>query len=160
MYMTIRQRRIEKGWSQLQLAELSGLSLRTIQRVEKGQTPTTETLKSLAAVFQVDFNELVDESYFTEIDESKLTEEEMQELEHIRDVQRFLRDMIIFAVFLPVVVILNTSDKFNAEWILFMFFFWGAYLIWEAFEVFDARDFLGRGWEKRMLEKRLGRKID
>ncbi|WP_163327118.1 helix-turn-helix domain-containing protein, partial [Enterobacter ludwigii] len=35
-----------------------GLSVRTIQRIERGQPASTETLKSLAAVFEVDFNTL------------------------------------------------------------------------------------------------------
>ncbi len=46
------------------------------------------------------------------------------------------------------------------NWLLWVLLFWGGYLVWEAFEVFDARDFFGKGWEKRMLEKRLGRKVD
>ena len=33
--MAIKELRLEKGWSQEQLAELSNLSTRTIQRIEK-----------------------------------------------------------------------------------------------------------------------------
>jgi transcriptional regulator with XRE-family HTH domain len=32
------------------------LNVRTIQRIEKGQEPSVESLKSLAAVFNVDFS--------------------------------------------------------------------------------------------------------
>jgi transcriptional regulator with XRE-family HTH domain len=57
---------LARGWSQAQLAELSGLSVRTIQRIENGATPGLESLKSLAAVLQVDVadlqHELADES--------------------------------------------------------------------------------------------------
>ena len=45
--------RLEKRWSQEQLAQLSALNVRTIQRVEKGESIGTETLKSLAAVFEI-----------------------------------------------------------------------------------------------------------
>jgi len=45
----------ERGWSQQRLAELSGLSFRTIQRIENGQPASAEPLKSLASVFEVDF---------------------------------------------------------------------------------------------------------
>ncbi len=158
--MTIRQRRIEKGWSQLQLAEFAGLSLRTIQRIETGQTPTIETLKSLAAVFEVNFNELIVDFDCLEVDESKLNDDELNELKHVREVQRFLRDLVFFLVSIPIALILNMVDTFNGEWFLLMLVFWGGYLAWEAFDVFDARDFFGKGWEKRMLEKRLGRKVD
>ena len=158
--MTIRQRRIKKGWSQIQLAEFAGVSLRTIQRIEKGHTPTIETLKSLAAVYEVDFNELMDESNYSEVDESRLSDEEVIELEHIRKVQKFLRDVMYFVAYLPFVVVVSISDLIDGTWLYWPAAIWGLYLIWEAFEVFDARDFFGKGWEKRMLEKRLGRKID
>ena len=56
--MDLRERRLSKGWSQEHLAQLSGLSVRTIQRIEGGRTPGLESLKCLAAVFEVDVTEL------------------------------------------------------------------------------------------------------
>ena len=53
--MLVQKLRLQRGWSQSQLAELSGLSTRTIQRIESGQSASTETLKSLASVFEIDF---------------------------------------------------------------------------------------------------------
>ena len=53
--MLIQKLRLKKGWSQEQLAQASGLSARTIQRIEAGHPASTESLKSLAAVFEVDF---------------------------------------------------------------------------------------------------------
>ncbi len=44
--MLIQKLRLQRGWSQQQLADLSGLSVRTIQRLEKGQDASTESLKS------------------------------------------------------------------------------------------------------------------
>ena len=46
----IKSLRTKHHYSQEQLAQISGLSLRTIQRVESGQSARQETLKSLAAV--------------------------------------------------------------------------------------------------------------
>ena len=56
--MLIQKLRLQRGWSQQQLADLSGLSVRTIQRLEQGQVASTESLKSLAAVFEIDFSTL------------------------------------------------------------------------------------------------------
>ena len=56
--MLIQKLRLQRGWSQQQLADLSGLSVRTIQRLEKGLDASTESLKSLAAVFEIDFSQL------------------------------------------------------------------------------------------------------
>ena len=49
----LRQLRSARQWSQDQLAELSGLNLRTIQRLEAGAKVSTESLRALAAVFEV-----------------------------------------------------------------------------------------------------------
>jgi transcriptional regulator with XRE-family HTH domain len=54
----IKKIRISKGWSQEQLAEFSGLSVRTIQRLERGYSSGLESLKCIAAVFQVNVSEL------------------------------------------------------------------------------------------------------
>jgi transcriptional regulator with XRE-family HTH domain len=56
--MNVRELRLARGWSQGQLAEMSGLSLRTVQRIENGATPALESLKSLAAVFEIDYSDL------------------------------------------------------------------------------------------------------
>jgi transcriptional regulator with XRE-family HTH domain len=54
----IKKIRISKGWSQEQLAEFSGLSVRTIQRLERGYSSGLESLKCIAAVLEVDISEL------------------------------------------------------------------------------------------------------
>lgn len=49
----LRELRSARQWSQEQLAQLSGLNLRTIQRLESGAKISTESLRALAAVFEV-----------------------------------------------------------------------------------------------------------
>lgn len=57
----VKDLRRVKGLSQKQLAENSGLSLRTIQRVENGETePTGETIKRISTVLDITTNELID----------------------------------------------------------------------------------------------------
>jgi len=56
--MIVKKLRVQNNWSQEELAVLSGLSARTIQRVESGQSASLETLKSLASVFDVDIDRL------------------------------------------------------------------------------------------------------
>lgn len=50
----IRKYRTERLWSQEQLAEMTGLGLRTIQRLEARGSGSQESIKALAAVFNVD----------------------------------------------------------------------------------------------------------
>lgn len=66
--MIVKKLRIKHKWSQEQLAEFSGLNVRTIQRVESGNNASIETLKCLASVFEIDMNKLTEE--ITVIDKS------------------------------------------------------------------------------------------
>ena len=50
----VRAGRERRAWSQEQLAEVTGLSLRTIQRVETSGSASFETAKAIAAVFESD----------------------------------------------------------------------------------------------------------
>ena len=50
----IRKYRTERLWSQEQLAQVCGLGLRTIQRIESRGSASIETIKALASVFEVD----------------------------------------------------------------------------------------------------------
>ena len=59
--MNIQKLRLQRGWSQQQRAELSGLRSRTIQRIENGQSASAEALKSLASAFEIDFTTLTSE---------------------------------------------------------------------------------------------------
>jgi transcriptional regulator with XRE-family HTH domain len=49
----LRELRVARQWSQEQLATLSGLNLRTIQRLESGSRISQESLRALCAVFEV-----------------------------------------------------------------------------------------------------------
>jgi len=81
--MSILQRRLDKGWSQSQLAEFCGLSLRTIQLIEKGGKPTTESLKALTSVFETNIVDLVEDN--KKVDASHLGKHELEVLKDILD---------------------------------------------------------------------------
>lgn len=50
----IKRWREERHWSQEHIADLSGLGLRTIQRIETGEAASHESLLALAAAYNVD----------------------------------------------------------------------------------------------------------
>ena len=57
----IKELRNRKGFSQEELSEKAGLSLRTVQRVENGETePRGDSLKRLAMAFEVSSDEIID----------------------------------------------------------------------------------------------------
>ena len=59
--LRIKELRNRKGFSQEELSEKSGLSLRTVQRIENGETePRGDSLKRLAMAFDVSPDEIMD----------------------------------------------------------------------------------------------------
>jgi transcriptional regulator with XRE-family HTH domain len=154
--MIIREKRLEKGWSQAQLAEFCGLSLRTIQRIEKGSTPTVESLMALASVFESTISEL---SHDEDIDASSLTEEESIAYGKVKSEKRFVLDLIAFLVFVPLICLSNYLFAPDAIWGGLAALGWGTWLAIDAFATFDLSSIFSKRWEKRRLEKRLGRKL-
>ena len=83
--MFVKTLRQKHNWSQEHLAQLSGLNIRTIQRVEKGESAGLETLKSLAAVFEVDVsvlkteNSIENELYTAQVNKDVLIDLEKRE---------------------------------------------------------------------------------
>ena len=61
--MILKQLRIGRHLSQEQLAQMSGLNVRTIQRIESGHNASLESLKCLASALEVDIETLNQEVY-------------------------------------------------------------------------------------------------
>jgi transcriptional regulator with XRE-family HTH domain len=58
----VRNRRSARGWTQQQLADVTGLSLRTVQRVEANGNGSHETVAALCAVLEVERDTLLREA--------------------------------------------------------------------------------------------------
>ena len=61
--MILKELRISRHMSQEQLALMSGLNVRTIQRIESGHNASLESLKCLASVLEVDIETLNQERF-------------------------------------------------------------------------------------------------
>ena len=61
--MILKELRISSHFSQEQLAQMSGLNVRTIQRIESGQNASLESLKCLASALDVDVSTLNQEKF-------------------------------------------------------------------------------------------------
>lgn len=61
--MILKQLRLSRHISQEQLAQMSGLNVRTIQRIESGHNASVESLKCLAAALDVDVTTLNQETF-------------------------------------------------------------------------------------------------
>lgn len=151
--MIVRKLRLEKGWSQEQLAEISGLSVRTIQRVERGQKPSLETLKSLAAVFETDVTELTMEA--TMSNQVKITTDEKRAMVYVRDIKGFYTHLIIYTVVVIALFALNIIRSPGHYWVIWPAIGWGIGVAFHGLNVFEVFNLFGADWEKRQIEKRL-----
>ena len=160
--MIIKKLRLQRGWSQEQLAQLSGISTRTIQRMEQGQKASVESLKSLAAVFDVNFDELQQEPEAMNIpinQSSNVSNEEALALYHVKKVKGFYTHLIRFVVIMTFLFILNYMTSPHYIWAWWTLLGWGIGIIFHGLKVFNVINFFGPEWEKKQVEKQLGRKL-
>lgn len=155
--MIIRKLRLQKGWSQDQLAQLSGLSIRTIQRIERGQKAGLESLKSLAAVFEVQLIDLNQETAMAT--ERERSENENKVIESVRDIKAFYSHVISYLLVIGGLFTLNVITSPEYIWAKWAAFGWGIGLASHGLSVFERFNFFGPEWEKKQIEKRLGKKL-
>jgi transcriptional regulator with XRE-family HTH domain len=61
--IAIKELRIKKGMTQQQLADNSGITLRTIQRIENGEVkPSLHSLNTISRVLEADMSALIQQS--------------------------------------------------------------------------------------------------
>ena len=155
--MIVRKLRLQRGWSQEQLSQLTGLSVRTIQRIERGQNAGLESLNSLAAVFEVELIELQQENDMTT--KSEFSNEEQYVIEHVQDIKAFYSHLMSFVLAMTVLFIINWVVSPGYIWAWWAALGWGIGIISHGMSVFEIWNFFGPKWEKRQIEKRLGRKL-
>jgi len=156
--MLVQKLRLQRGWSQQQLAELSGLNVRTIQRIEKGHEPSVESLKSLAAVFNVEFSTLKEQGMDNVISESQ-SAEEILAFNQVRKLKGFyihLAQYVLVVVLLAVINALTTPNRWWVQWVVMG---WGVGVFFHWLQVSDRFSLFGSKWEKEQVEKRIGRKL-
>jgi XRE family transcriptional regulator, regulator of sulfur utilization len=158
--MIVRKLRLQRGWTQEHLAELTGLSVRSIQRIERGQPGSLETLNSLAAVFEVELSVLkpgeTAMSNDSSIDNSSITAEEADAIEHVKGLKDFYGHVCMYVFF---VLVFGLVFGFRHPLILWGSIGWGLGVVAHGLTVYEVVNILGPRWEKRMIEKRLGRKL-
>ena len=156
--MLVQKLRLQRGWSQQQLAELSGLNVRTIQRIEKGQEPSVESLKSLAAVFNVEFSTLKEQGMDNAVSESQ-SAEEILAFNQVRKLKGFyihLAQYVLVVALLAVINVLTTPNRWWVQWVIMG---WGIGVFFHWLQISERFSLFGSTWEKEQVEKRLGRKL-
>ena len=155
--MLIQKLRLQRGWSQEQLAEVSGLSVRTIQRLERGQPGSLESMKALAAVFETDLDRLKEPTM--DAPRSDVRPDEALALAHVRKVKSFYVHLTQYLIVIPILAVVNLTSYPNYLWFVWPALGWGLGLLAHGAAVFNVLPFLDGAWERRQVEKFLGRKL-
>ena len=173
--MLIQKLRLQRGWSQEQLAELSGLSTRTIQRIERGQQASVESLKALAAVFEIELAQLQPQpeaSMNPSMDPLQhpstaaagtpspgVRPDEALAFHQVRRIQRFYFNVVRYLVVIAGLTALNLYEQPHHLWVIWVAVPWGLVLLMRGIALHGRLPFLGAEWERREVERRLGRPL-
>lgn len=175
--MILRKLRLQRGWSQEQVAELTDLSVRTIQRIERGGQPSLESAKALAAVFEVDIHtfqpktgehpmneqshgiidaEVQDSTENNNQTSATVTAEEEAAINYVKGVKEFYGHLFMFAMFMLAFLITGKFAHPKVPWLVLG---WFAGLVIHGLVAFEFFGSFGTRWEKKQIEKKLGRKL-
>ena len=144
----IKKMRLERHWSQEQLALMSGLSIRTIQRIENGENAGLESLKSLASVFEINI---------TDSDKKEEIEQFRKEEEHVQNVKGFYGFLALAIFSLVVFFIIALFDSDSEGWYLF-FYMLIFYALALGVYYLDIFDFFGEEWKRKIINKKFKKK--
>ena len=166
--MIIRKLRLKKGWSQEQLAELTDVSVRTIQRVERGHKPGLETSKALATIFKVDVALITTGEDKMNL-ENKLKQDETEAILYVKGIKEFQTHFLFYLICLIGISIASFYSGPSMYpgvigWqpgviLTWAFIGWGFGLLIHGLAVYEMINLFNPNWEKNKIEKRLGRKL-
>lgn len=143
----VKELRARRGLSQEQLADTSGLSLRTIQRIENGETVSRgDTLRRLAIALQVSPDEIIDWQILE--DKNVLTMLNLSQLGFLA--------FPLLGIIIPLAVWILKKDKvknvdehgkailnFQISWVILLFIFYIIFVVDMIFHIGLRFSFLG-----------------
>ncbi|MBX2849393.1 MAG: helix-turn-helix domain-containing protein [Acidiferrobacterales bacterium] len=178
--MIVRKLRLKRGWSQEQLAALTGLSVRTIQRIERGQAPSLESQNALASVLEVGietFQHLTPQEHGEKADalfkpsvamttnnekdtvnttNTDISNEEKYALQYAKSISEFYTHALMFLIFIPVILFTKGLND-PQTWLICGG--WSLGLLIHGLVAYEKITLLTPQWERELVEKKLGRKL-
>ena len=100
----IKELRLKKGMTQEELASQTEISVRTIQRIEKGEVdPRSHTIQSIASALEVEYDELVNFNKYDLVDANPTHNSAWIPIVHLSG--------LFFLLFPPILIWLGTKNK-------------------------------------------------
>ncbi len=149
-HSTIKALRLSRAWSQEQLAELSSVSVRTIQRVENGGQASLETLSAIAAAFDLNVADLHAEISAQPDRDEALNQKIEQAKKRLDREYGFYRAVLTWAVVCAGLTAINLFTSPGQLWFIWPTAIWGALLLVRGVKLFALQ-----GWLERRQQQRL-----
>ncbi|MGE6468226.1 helix-turn-helix domain-containing protein [Serratia proteamaculans] len=147
----IRQLRLEKGWSQEQLATIAGLSSRTVQRIENGEQASLETLTAIAASLGLQVSDLYQPTQQDKSDNDYQAEQAIRR--QVEAETKLLSMAVRFACIGLMLFAINWFTHPQYLWSLWAIGGMSIALVMRATRTLLLRDFFSRWQQQRLAEK-------
>lgn len=147
MSMIVRKLRIERGWTQEHLSQLTGLSVRSIQRIERGQTCSLETQNALAAGFEIERSLLSRADSST--NEVAPPSPNLVAIVYVQGLKGLLSHAFLFGMLAAVGFVMG----FGQPAVLWCLVGWSVGLLAHAMTAFGLVNIFSSEWERRQIQK-------
>jgi hypothetical protein len=117
-----------------------------------------ESLKSLAAVFNVEFSTLKEQGMDNVISESQ-SAEEILAFNQVRKLKGFYIHLAQYVLVIALLTVINALTTPNRWWVQWVIMGWGVGVFFHGLQISERFSLFGSKWEKEQVEKRLGRKL-
>jgi transcriptional regulator with XRE-family HTH domain len=134
--LKLRQLREERSWSQERLADAAGLSLRTVQRVEREGNASAETRLALAGAFGVDVGVLSE----TLVPSSAVSlPQPGREVEAQERRRKFFSHLSVYLIMVVFFLVIDLKDHQGLRWAYWPILGWGIGILAHARKTFPPR---------------------
>ncbi|MBK1615481.1 hypothetical protein CKO44_18635 [Rubrivivax gelatinosus] len=80
-------------------------------------------------------------------------------LRHVRRLRAFYGHLALYVAVLSMLLAINLLTRPQHLWVVWPALGWGFAIVMQALQVWGPARFLGPDWERRQVEKRLGRPL-
>lgn len=147
----VKALRLQRAWSQEQLAELASLSVRTVQRIENGEQPSLETLSALAAVFGVSVSELTADEQPAD---NTLDQQIIDARRQVQQEAAFWRSLLSAVIVCVLLLVINRVTSPGHYWSAWVALIWGILLVVRGLRLFFFGGITEK-WRKARLQRLL-----
>ena len=91
--------------------------------------------------------------------ETKLTQDEQVAIEQVQAIKGFYSHLTTYVLVIALLFAINLFTNPTYIWAVWPALGWGIGIINHGLGAFEVLSFFGPKWEKRQIEKRLGRKL-